>query len=77
MLKEMKGNFVLGLESTAKRMSRLAKMEIYLERFIDIDEVIEQINSVKREAIHQLAGELLKENRFSPGALPLRTGWRI
>lgn len=61
---QMKGNFVLGLESTAKRMSRLAKMEIYMERFIDIDEVIEQIDRVKREGIYQLANQLLNENRF-------------
>ncbi len=61
---QVKGNFVLGLESTAKRMSRLAKMEIYLERFLDMDEVIEKIESVSRESLFELSREMFEEKEF-------------
>jgi predicted Zn-dependent peptidase len=61
---QVKGNFVLGLESTAKRMSRLAKMEIYLERFMDMDEVIEKIESVSRDSLFELSREMFEEKEF-------------
>ena len=61
---QVKGNFVLGLESTAKRMSRLAKMEIYLERFIDMDEVIEKIENVSRDSLFELTRAIFSNREF-------------
>jgi len=61
---QVKGNLVLGLESTARRMSRLAKMEIYLGRFQDIDEVIEEIDKVSRESLHELVNQLFERDRI-------------
>ncbi len=61
---QVKGNLVLGLESTARRMSRLAKMEIYLERFLDIDEVIDEIDRVTREGLHELVNRLFDRERL-------------
>ncbi|HQV32984.1 MAG TPA: pitrilysin family protein, partial [Calditrichia bacterium] len=47
---QLKGNLVLGLESTAARMNRLAMLEIYQKEFRPVDSVIEQINRVSRES---------------------------
>ena len=43
---QLKGNLVLGLESTSRRMSRLAKNEIYFNEFVSIDSLIKNIDSV-------------------------------
>ncbi len=61
---QLKGNLVLGLESTARRMSRLAKMEVYLQKFQDIDQVIEDINRVSHESITELIQHILDSDRM-------------
>ncbi len=55
---QLKGNLMLGLESTASRMHRLAKMEMYLNKFIFLDEVINNINKVTPEQVKMVAEEL-------------------
>lgn len=61
---QIKGNLVLGLESTAARMNRLAMLEIYLGNFQSIDAVVEDIDRVTPESLWETAQELLDENRF-------------
>ena len=56
---QLKGNLVLGLENTSSRMSRLAKLELYLRRFSTLSETLSQIEAVTVEEVHQLASELL------------------
>lgn len=56
---QLKGNLVLGLENTSSRMSRLAKLELYLRRFSTLNETLSQIEAVTVEEVHQLASELL------------------
>ncbi|MBI5167352.1 MAG: insulinase family protein, partial [candidate division NC10 bacterium] len=43
---QLKGNLLLGLESTSSRMTRLAKMEIYFGRIYDLDEILKGIEAV-------------------------------
>ena len=50
---QLKGNFVLSLESTSRRMSRLAKNELYFGEYISMDALLEQIDRVTREEIEQ------------------------
>ena len=59
----LKGNMMLGLESTAARMNRLAMLEIYLGEFKSIDRVLENIDRVTRESVMATAGELLVDER--------------
>ena len=61
---QLKGNIVLGLESTAARMNRLAMMEMYLDNFKTIDAVIEKIDQVTSESIIETSGELLNPDRL-------------
>ena len=56
---QLKGNLMLGLESTSSRMSRLGKMEVYLNEFISLDDIINNINQVTTEQVIESANELL------------------
>lgn len=51
----LKGSLMLGLESTGARMSNLARQEIYFERRISLDEMLERIESVTAPEIQQIA----------------------
>ncbi|MGH7452513.1 MAG: M16 family metallopeptidase, partial [bacterium] len=64
-INQLKGSLMLGLESTSSRMSRLAKMEIYLGEYVTLDEVCTGIASVTAEQINQLAQELFADERMT------------
>jgi predicted Zn-dependent peptidase len=55
---QLKGNLLLGLENTSQRMSRLAKMEIYLQKYYDIDQIIVEIDKVNQEGLSHLIQKL-------------------
>ncbi|MCR4437442.1 MAG: pitrilysin family protein [bacterium] len=74
---QLKGNLVLALENTSSRMSRLAKLEIYLQSFCSLEETISQIEAVTVQDVHQVAAELLAEDRLILTRLePKRRKWR-
>lgn len=54
---QLKGKLLLSQENTSNRMTRLAKSELYFNRFVTLDELVENIDAVTAE-------ELL---RFSEG----------
>ncbi|MDZ7289113.1 MAG: insulinase family protein [candidate division KSB1 bacterium] len=64
-INQLKGSLMLGLESTSSRMSRLAKMEIYLGEYVTLDEVCAGIERVTAEQINQLARELFAEDKMT------------
>jgi predicted Zn-dependent peptidase len=51
----LKGSLMLSLESTSSRMSNLARQELYFDRFMTLDEMLENIESVKREDVQRIA----------------------
>jgi predicted Zn-dependent peptidase len=55
----VKGGLLLSAESTDSRMTRLAKNEINLGKFVSYDEVIRKINAVTPEDIKQMATQCL------------------
>jgi len=57
---QMKGNIVLGLESSSSRMSNLARQQSYFGRFFGVDEVTENIDAVTREGVQAIAQRLLR-----------------
>ncbi len=65
----IKGGVSLALESTSNRMIRLNKSELYHGRLITIDEVIEKVEKVTLEQVHQLAQDLLDRRRFATAIL--------
>jgi predicted Zn-dependent peptidase len=61
----LKGNIVLGLESTGSRMNNIARQEIYYGRYYSTKEVMKEIDSIKLSQIKDLAEGLLKREGFS------------
>ena len=62
---QLKGNLLLGLESTSSRMTRLAKTEIYFDRYFDLDDIIRGIDGVTPEQFTALTGSLLQPERYA------------
>ncbi len=60
----IKGNLLLGLESTSNRMIRMTQSELYFNRIKSIDEVIKNIDAISGGDILELANELLDEDTF-------------
>jgi predicted Zn-dependent peptidase len=58
----MKGTTVLGLESTAARMSYIMRSEFYYDRVITIDEVFDKIDKVTNDDIVRLADQYFKND---------------
>jgi predicted Zn-dependent peptidase len=52
---QLKGSLMLSLESTNSRMSRNGKNELLLSRHKSLDEMVEQIDSVTKESVDQMA----------------------
>jgi predicted Zn-dependent peptidase len=64
--KEMiKGNFLLSMESTDNRMTRLAKNEFCFGRQIGWDEVVERIDAVTKDDVRELAGKMFAPDCIS------------
>ena len=51
----LKGSLMLGLESTASRMSNLARQEMYFGHFFTLDELVESIEMVTAEHVRGIA----------------------
>jgi predicted Zn-dependent peptidase len=51
----LKGSLMLSLESTASRMSNLARQEMYFSRFFTLDELVESIESVSAADVQRIA----------------------
>jgi predicted Zn-dependent peptidase len=51
----LKGSLMLSLESTASRMSNLARQEMYFGKFWTLDELVESIESVGAQDVQRIA----------------------
>ncbi|OEU72539.1 MAG: zinc protease [Desulfuromonadales bacterium C00003068] len=58
---QLKGQFMLSMESTDNRMTRLAKNEVYLKRVLAPDEIMDNIDKVSATDIQQLADSLFQD----------------
>ena len=63
--KHLKGNLLLGLESTSSRMNNLARQELYFGRYISPDEIMKSVESVELKQVKDLADRLVKKHLFS------------
>lgn len=66
---QLKGKLMLSLESMSNRMSRLAKSELYFNRFVTLDELIENIDRVEADQVQAFAREFFDKDRFSEAIL--------
>ena len=61
---QIRGNFILSLEDTGSRMNRLAKMELYSQTYLPVNEVISRVEVVSQEDLWSVAHELLDSGRI-------------
>lgn len=66
---QLKGKLLLSLESMSNRMRRLAKSEIYYNRFVTLDELISNIDGVQVDDIRQLSSDFFEDSKFSKAIL--------
>ncbi len=57
---QIKGNMILGLETSGSRMSSLARQQMYWGRFFSLDEITAEIDRVTADDLQQLANDLLQ-----------------
>jgi predicted Zn-dependent peptidase len=62
---QLKGNLLLGLESSSSRMSRIGKLELTLGKFITLDEVVTKIDKVSLEDLQIKIQELFNPETIS------------
>lgn len=62
---QLKGKLLLSQESTSNRMTRLAKSELYFNRFVTLDELVENIDSVTAEDLQRFTNEFFNGDEFS------------
>src|SRR5208283_3175093 len=61
---QIKGNMLLGMESTDSRMNRLARNEIYFRRDIPLEEVARGIEHVTNDQVIELASICFKPEQM-------------
>lgn len=66
---QIKGNLLLGLESTCNRMSRLAKMELFKDTLSTPEETVARIDEITSEAVLHIACDLFKTENFVTAAI--------
>jgi predicted Zn-dependent peptidase len=62
---QIKGNMVLGLESSSSRMSSLARQQMYHGRFFSAEEITAEVDRVTAADVQRLAKELFEPDRLT------------
>ncbi len=74
---QLKGNILMGLESSNSRMANLARQEMYFHQFFTADEVIVRIEAVTAEQIQTMAQRLFVPERIAVTLLGRLTGIKL
>ncbi|MGA3080102.1 MAG: pitrilysin family protein [Terracidiphilus sp.] len=62
---QVKGNILMGLESSNARMANLARQEMYFHEFITVDEIIARIGEVSAAQVQAMAQRLFDPERIA------------
>ena len=62
---QIKGNMLLGMESTDSRMNRLARNEIYFRRDVPLEELAKGIESVTNDQVVELAARCFQSDQMA------------
>jgi len=66
---QIKGNLVLGMESTTGRMTRMARLELMLGQYVSIDETMKKVDAVTAPQLQELARQAFDERHLTIAAL--------
>jgi predicted Zn-dependent peptidase len=62
---QLKGNIILGLESSSSRMNNIARQEIYYGKYYSPREIMNEIDSITVKQIKELTEQLVQKECFS------------
>jgi predicted Zn-dependent peptidase len=62
---QLKGNILMGLESSNSRMANLARQEMYFKNFMTVDEIIACIDAVEAAQVQAMAQRLFAPERIA------------
>jgi predicted Zn-dependent peptidase len=74
---QLKGSLMLSLESSTARMSNLARQEMYFDRFLGLNEIIDRVEGVTREELLELAHQYFQPERIAVTVLGNLNGLKI
>ncbi len=74
---QLKGNLLLGLESSGARMSNLARQEMYFDHFFSVSEILEYVEGVTSEDIMRLAQDVFHPDQIAVALLGNLNGLKI
>jgi predicted Zn-dependent peptidase len=74
---QLKGNILLGLESSNSRMANLARQEMYFHQFFTADEVIARIDEVTAEQVQAMAQRLFRPESIAVTLLGRMDGVKL
>jgi predicted Zn-dependent peptidase len=61
----LKGSLMISLESTSSRMSNLSRQELYFDRFLSLDEMLESIETVTRDEVQMIAHQFFQTDNIA------------
>ena len=62
---QIKGNLLLSLESSFKRMTRIAKNEMYFQDYISIDDLVKKIETITPSSLFETAQKYMNPDQFN------------
>lgn len=62
---QVKGNILMGLESSNSRMANLARQEMYFQQFFTVEEITARIDAVQADQVQAMAQRLFDPNRIA------------
>lgn len=74
---QLKGSLMLSLESSTSRMSNLARQQMYFDRFLTMDETIEQIEAVSGDDVCEMANHLFQPDKIAVTVLGNLDGFKL
>jgi len=74
---QLKGNILLGLESSTSRMANLARQEMYFHKFFTVDELIVRIDEVDAASVQAMAQRLFDPDRIAVTLLGRLNGVKL
>jgi predicted Zn-dependent peptidase len=74
---QLKGNMLLGLESSNSRMANLARQEMYFHKFFTVDELIARIDAVDTTKVQAMAQHLFDPDKIAVALLGRLNGIKL
>ena len=62
---QLKGNILMGLESSNSRMANLARQEMYFQQFFSVEEITARIDAVEAAQVQPMAQRLFDPDRIA------------